>query len=116
LRKRIGLHHPGIAKVIYFRLGEENGVCSQFRGDSTVLVYTEYVGDSLESVLEERGERLYHHCQCVAFMHAAFFLAEHYGHFLITSDMIFMGNRREKASRLWISPHLQDCIPFSSSS
>lgn len=69
-------------------------MCSQIRGHSTVLVYTEYVGDSLESVLEERGERLYHQCQCVAFIYAAFFLAENYGYFCINFDMIFMGNRR----------------------
>lgn len=52
LKKRIALHHPSIAKVIYYRTSEDQSICQQFQSNYQILIYTEYTGDTLEKVIE----------------------------------------------------------------
>lgn len=108
LKKRIGLHHPSIAKVIYYRITEDQSICQQFQANYEILIYTEYTGDTLERVIEEKGERLYHMpCQCTHIVSAAEYLKDHYGCFNITPNMIFLGNRKEKNTKIWINSKVE---------
>lgn len=91
-----------IAKVIYFQNGEQGSICSQFNSHQ-LLIYTEYTGDSLQDVVEEKGERMYHTpCQCMNIASAADYLREHHGCFLIKPSMVFLGNRKEKNTKVWV--------------
>jgi hypothetical protein len=95
LKKRIALHHMSIAKVIYFKHLEEKSICSQLQSTYEVVIYTEYTGDTLERVVEEKGERIYHiPCQCTHILSASEYLKEHNGCFELTPSMVFLGNRK----------------------
>jgi hypothetical protein len=107
LRRRIALHHPAIAKVIYYRIDDAPSLC-HLESSQQVLIYTEYTGDSLERVAEEKGERRFHSpCQCTHILSAAEYLQEHYGFFAVTPSMVFLGNRREKNTRVWINSQVE---------
>jgi hypothetical protein len=108
LQRRITLHHTSVPRLIYFRLSQEEAVCSQLGSQCKVAVYSEYRGDCLQEVAEEKGERLYHSsCQCMHILSAAHYLRERYGFFALTPSMIFLGTRKENISKVWINSRVE---------
>lgn len=107
LKQRIALHHISIAKVIYFKHSQEQSICSP-TANHPLLIYTEYTGDTLERVAEEKGERLYHlPCQCNYILTAADYLRDHYGCFQLTPALVFLGSRKEKNTKVWIHSRVE---------
>lgn len=98
--------------MIYFHQTAAEPLCSALGGDYRIVLYSEYCGDSLERVVEEKGERKYHaSCQCVHLLSAAHYLRDHYGCFKVTPRMFFLGSRKDRISKVWVHSKVEASEP-----